>query len=199
MTVLEHLSEAFRLVRLERASSPVSMHIVNALATFGTAGQNEVRKANAARLSRQPVAKSQGEPRQWNPAEKPGKITGLPVSEVIESPLNPGKPQAPQSKAQPSQATTEKPAPVAPQSEKRSAQVAEINVSPDAESSVKMSEFQDLVNATPADIPTRPTKVLEMYGIEQIRTYLELSGVEIKEGASEREIAALLIQTAKKK
>ena len=199
MTVLEHLSEALRLDRLERASSPVSMHIVNALATFGTAGQNEVRKANAARLSRQPVAKSQGEPRQWNPAEKPGKITGLPVSEVIESPLNPGKPQAPQSKPQPSQATTEKSAPVAPPSEKRSAQVAEISVSPDAETSAKMAEFQDLVNAKPSDIPNRPTKVLEMYGLDQIKTYLELSGVEIKEGASEREIAGLLIQTVNKK
>jgi len=188
MTVLEHLSEALRLDRLERASSPVSMHIVNALATFGTAGQNEVRKANAARLSRQPVAKSQGEPRQWKPGETLGKPTGLPVSVVIESPLNPGKQQAQQSKAQPLQATTEKPAPAAPPSEKRSVQVAETK-----------PEFQDLVNATSSDIPTRPTKVLEMYGLEQIKTYLELSGVEIKEGASEREIAALLIQTVNKK
>ncbi len=188
MTVLEHLSEALRLDRLERASSPVSMHIVNALATFGTAGQNEVRKANAARLSRQPVAKSQGEPRQWNPAEKPGKITGLPVSEVIESPLKPATSQAQQPKAQPSQAITEKPAPVAQQSEKRGAQVAETETA-----------FQDLVNAKPADIPTRPTKVLEMYGLDQIKTYLEISGVEIKDGASEREIAGLLIQTVNKK
>jgi len=165
------------------------MHIVNALSTFGTKGQDEVRKANAARLNRAPVAKSATTATQWIPAERPGKPTGLPTSEVIESPLKPAKPQAlPVSKAQPSQATTEKAAPVAQPSEKRSVQVVETETA-----------FQDLVNAKPADIPTRPTKVLELYGIEQIKTYLEISGVEIKEGASEREIAGLLIQTVNKK
>ena len=106
----------------------------------------------------------------------------------LESPLKPATSQAQQPKAQPSQAITEKPAPVAQQSEKRGAQVAETETA-----------FQDLVNAKPADIPTRPTKVLEMYGLDQIKTYLEISGVEIKDGASEREIAGLLIQTVNKK
>lgn len=193
MTVLEHLSEALRLDRMERASSPVSMHIVNALSTFGSKGQDEVRKADAA-ARKSKAEKPQGQYRQWKPGETLGKAVGLPVSEVIESPMAPGKPQQTASKAK-MQGQESRP------SENKSVAIAETSIAPETETNVKMAEtdFQDLLNAKPEDIPNRPTKVLERYGIEQIKTYLEISGVEIKEDSTDREIAGLLIKTMGKK
>lgn len=184
MTVLEHLSEALLLDRMERASSPVSLHIQNALNTFGKPGQDEIRKANAARLNRTASSTAkptvEKDPRSWNPAESLGKFQGLPKSEVIQS-----SPKA--------QASS--PALASPLSESKSVPVAAISVSKDAETDTTVSEFQDLTTAN--ETPKRPTKVLEAYGIEQIKMHLELMRVEIPDEANDKEIAALLIQNFK--
>lgn len=194
MTVLEHLSEALLLDRMERARSAVSLHIQNALNTFGRIGQDEIRKANAARQNRtatstaKPVAAQ--DPRSWNPAESLGKFQGLPKSEVIQS----------SPKAQVSS-----PAPVSPPLENKGVPVAEISVSKDAETTVKMSDAVDvtdkiapsLANAKRIEIPNRPSKVLEKYGIEQIRGYLSRANVEVSDEFNDKEIAALLIQNFK--
>ena len=69
---IEILGEVLRRDRIERASSPMGMHLVNALSTFGTKGQDEVRRANAARNNRDLTKKAAGNVRTWNPAEAPG-------------------------------------------------------------------------------------------------------------------------------
>lgn len=192
--VIALLSEALTLERIQSANSPAAIHICTALNTFGKAGQDEIRKANAARANR--VIKStqkpasEGGPRTWNPGETPGKPNGLPVREQIQSSLKP---------------KTDNPAPESQRSQKRSVSGAgikaedmpEINKTiSDAFKSASISgtegEFQDLTKAT--EIQKRPTKVLEAYGIEQIKMYLELSAVEVPGGANDKEVAALLIQ-----
>lgn len=191
MTVLEHLSEALLLDRMERANSPVSLHIQNALNTFGRAGQDEIRKANAARQNRTATSTAKPaaqDPRSWNPADSLGKFQGLPTSEVIQS-----SPQA------------SKPAKESQQLGRQGVPVAAISVSKDVETTVKTSGAVDVTDKTPPslanakriEIPNRPSKVLEKYGIEQIRGYLSRANVEVSEDLNDKEIAALLIQNFK--
>lgn len=203
---IEILGEVLRRDRIERASSPMGMHLVNALSTFGTKGQDEVRRANAARNNRDLTKKAAGNVRTWNPAEAPGKPTGLPVQEVIHSPMQPGKPQAQQVKAQPSASQP---------SEKRSVPVAGTEIAfnnlgvsakeaGEAISSLSKamkseagSAYAPLASATAADIPNRPTKVLDKFGIEQVRAYLKNAKIEVTEGTTDREMAALVIKNFK--
>lgn len=197
MTVLEHLSEALLLDRMERANSPVSLHIQNALNTFGRVGQDEIRKANAARQNRTATSTAKPaaqDPRSWNPVESLGKFQGLPTSEVVQS--SPERPKSP---------PPQRPSQENPQSEKQSVPVAEISVSKDDETTVKMIGAVDitdkiapsLANAKRIEIPNRPSKVLEKYGIEQIRGYLKRANVEVSAELNDKEIAALLIQNFK--
>ena len=182
--VIALLSEALTLERLQSASSAAGTHICTALNTFGKAGQDEIRKANAARANRTASSTAKPtvaqDPRSWNPAESLGKFPGLPTREVIQS--NP-------------QAQASSPAKESPRSGNKSVPVVEISVSKDADTAVKMSGFEDLTTAT--EMPKRPTKVLEAYGIEQIKMYLELMRVEIPDEANDKEIAAMLIQNFK--
>lgn len=171
--VIALLSEALTLERLQSANSPAALHICTALNTFGKVGQDEIRKANAARANRAPKSTQKPSaaegPRTWHPGETPGKPTGLPEREVIQSSL--GQPIWP----------TASPAPESPRRANLSVPVAETE-----------NEFADLTTAT--EIPKRPTKVLDMFGIDQIKIYLGVDGVEIPDGANDKEIAALLIQ-----
>lgn len=195
--ILYHLGEALRLSRLENATSAVGLHIVNALATFGTKGQDKVRAADAARRNRansastlntQPASNA----REWKPAVATGKPSALPAKETVELPM--------QSKAQPQ--STKSAEPESPQPVKSPAQVAEIKAEDmpkitkslsDAMNTVSGSAFQRIETYKNAGEITRPTKALELFGIEQIRAYLKLKGKAVSDTASERQAGAALI------
>ena len=182
--ILYHLGEALRLARLENATSAVGLHIVNALATFGSKGQDKVRAADQARRNRSNTGKASvpaSKAREWKPGEQMGKPTGLPAQEVIVSPMQPGKPAQPRP-----QAANQLP-------EKKDVPVAEISVSKDAETAVKMSGFQRIETYKNAAEITRPTKALELFGVEQIRAYLKLKGKAVPDTNTDRQAGAALI------
>lgn len=188
--VIALLSEALTMERLQSASSAAGTHICTALNTFGRSGQDEIRKANAARANRTASSTAKPtvaqDPRSWNPAESLGKFQGLPTREEIQS--------SPKAKAG-------SPAKESLRSENKSVPVAETERIKSNDGTVTITNaieiegFQDLTKAT--EMPKRPTKVLEAYGIEQIKMYLDLLRVEIPDDANDKEIAALLIQNFK--
>lgn len=182
--ILYHLGEALRLARLENATSAVGLHIVNALATFGSKGQDKVRAADQARRNRSNTGKAAvpaSKAREWKPSEQMGKPTGLPAQEVIMSPMQPGKPAQP------------RPQSANPLPEKKDVPVVEISVSKDAETAVKMSGFQRIETYKNVSEITRPTKALELFGVEQIRAYLKLKGKAVPDANTDRQAGAALI------
>ena len=194
--ILYHLGEALRLARLENATSAVGLHIVNALATFGSKGQDKVRAADQARRNRSNTGKAvpASNAREWKPGEQMGKPTGLPAQEVIVSPMQPGKPAQPRPQA------------ANPLPEKKVVPVAEIKLGVTAqEASDAIKQFSKDV-ASQAGTPfsrietyknaaeiTRPTKALELFGVEQIRAYLKLKGKAVPDTNTDRQAGAALI------
>ena len=172
--ILYHLGEALRLARLENATSAVGLHIVNALATFGSKGQDKVRAADQARRNRSNTGKAVpvSNAREWKPGEQMGKPTGLPAQEVIMSPMQPGKPAQPRPQA------------ANPLPEKKVVPVAEIKAG---------FTFQRIETYNNVAEITRPTKALELFGVEQIRAYLKLKGKAVPDGNTDRQAGAALI------
>ena len=72
--------------------------------------------------------------------------------------------------------------PESPQPAKSPAEVAETD-----------SQFKRIETYKNVGEITRPTKALELFGIEQIRAYLKLKGKAVSDTASERQAGAALI------
>ena len=178
MTTQEHLEAALRSEKLKGSNTPASVHIVNALRTFGRDGEAIVLKVTNDYRNRATVPMvantADNAPRTWKPGEGLGKPIGLPETQTVETMVQPSsKPQRKERESQPSQ--------------KANVTVAE------TEQETPSDPFEGVT-----ELPGRPGKVLETYGIEAIRNYLNANGIEFQDGASDREMASTLIANFKK-
>lgn len=178
MTTQEHLEAALRSEKLKGSNTPASVHIVNALRTFGRDGEAIVLKVTSDYRNRATVPmvanSAENAPRTWKPGEGLGKPIGLPETQTVETMVQPSsKPPRKERENQPLQKTS-----------------VSVVVT---EQETQSNPFEGVT-----ELPGRPGKVLEVYGIEAVRNYLVSNGIEFQDGASDREMASTLISNFKK-